>query len=338
MRDRISKLFFIIVLVGVISGSALFAILSIVTLQAKHEQVLSNEPDQFPVTVDPKNRLIVENAQVNASFENPSSPFQAAVGNVGNILWSAFEWIATTLTDASWYQSVAAVAGAPRLVTITPGMRKEQVASTFAKTLGWNKNMKYAFMTATTSAQAPSSEGSFSPGTYSVTMGMTPKEVRSLVEERFMNDILSHYGTTTASIVPLHDALIIASLIQRETIGTSDMRLVSGVIWNRLFLNMKLQLDATLQYAKADEKSVTSWWPKVVPADTRRRSAYNTYIHEGLPPTPIANPSVAAVLAALNPISTPCLFYFNDTKGNILCTNTYKEHVALLKKYYGRGK
>jgi UPF0755 protein len=76
----------------------------------------------------------------------------------------------------------------------------------------------------------------------------------------------------------------------------------------------------------------------VVPGDQYRKSAYNTYLHPGLPPTPIANPSVASVLAALNPKNTPCLFYFHDAAGGFHCSETYTGHVTLLKKYYGRGK
>ncbi|MFA6414815.1 MAG: endolytic transglycosylase MltG, partial [Candidatus Paceibacterota bacterium] len=108
--------------------------------------------------------------------------------------------------------------------------------------------------------------------------------------------------------------------------------------WNRLFINMNLQIDATLQYVKADASAAQGWWPKVVPADRFRKSAYNTYLHPGLPPTPIASPSVAAILAALNPRETSCLFYFHDANRQFHCTDTYAEHVALLKKYYGRGK
>jgi UPF0755 protein len=102
---------------------------------------------------------------------------------------------------------------------------------------------------------------------------------------------------------------------------------------------MNLQLDATLQYAKAQKSPIAgSWWPQVVPKDKYINSPYNTYLHAGLPPTPIASPSVAAVLAALNPVNTPCLFYFHDRNGNFHCTDTYAAHVALLKKYYGQGK
>ena len=116
------------------------------------------------------------------------------------------------------------------------------------------------------------------------------------------------------------------------------MRAISGIIWNRLVANMNLQIDATLQYAKANSTATKSWWPKVTPADLSRKSPYNTYVHSGLPPTPIANPSVAAVLAALNPLNTSCMFYFHDNAGRFHCSDTYTEHVTLLKKYFGQGK
>lgn len=298
--------------------------------------VLPVRPEEFPVTVDPKNKVIIEDARVNAYLAGPDSPLVAGVGDLGGILRDIFAWIAVSISDASWYQSVASVEG--RLVTIAPGLRKEQVAAAFGKTLSWTEAEKREFMLASNSSMLPLIEGSFSPGAYLVSTDMSPHEAQALVNDRFAREVLARYGTTTAAMVPLEDAIRIASLIQRETIGTADMRLVSGIIWNRLFKGMNLQIDATVQYAKANTKSAVSWWPKVLPADTRRRSPYNTYLNPGLPPSAIANPSVAAILAALNPINTPCLFYFNDREGNILCTNTYQEHVALLKQYYGRGK
>ena len=112
------------------------------------------------------------------------------------------------------------------------------------------------------------------------------------------------------------------------------MRLISGIMWNRLFADMNLQIDATLQYAKASNRATNNWWPKVAPVDKYIKSAYNTYTYKGLPPAPIANPSVAAILAALNPVNTPCLYYFNDKAGDFHCSESYAEHVKLLKKYY----
>lgn len=291
---------------------------------------------EFPVTVDPKNKIIAEDPSVNALLSQKDSPLQAAVGSAGITFWNIVAWVAEAVSGASWYGPFAAVEG--RSVTIPDGMRKEQVATLFGKALGWNDRQKKEFLTPIASSTLPLIEGSFSSGTYLVTPGMSPREVQSLVNARFHDEILSHYGTTTAAKVPLHDALTIASIIQRETLGTEDMRLISGILWNRLFVGMKLQVDATVQYVKAGNPSVATWWPKVVPSDMSRKSPYNTYLHPGLPPTPIATPSVAAVLAALNPLETDCLYYFNDTKGDIICSRTYEEHVKLLKQYYGRGR
>lgn len=340
MRQALSsRLLRVFMLFGVILIGAAFSFPLLLVLSVRHEQnqTVSAAPEQFPVTVDPGNKLIVENATVNALFEDSSSPFQAAVWSVGGAVGKIFELIALAIADAPWYQSIAAVDGS-RLVAITPGMRKEQVAGAFTKALAWNAKQKLEFLTATPNSLLQLSEGSFAPGIYPIALGTTPAEARMLVSDRFYKDVISHYGTTTLNIVPLNQALTIASLIEREKGGNDDMRVISGIIWNRLFIGMNLQIDATLQYVKASGGTTKSWWPAVVSGDMYRASPYNTYLHKGLPPTPIANPSVASILAALNPKSTSCLFYFHDAYRGFHCTDTYAEHVALLKKYYGRGK
>lgn len=317
---------------------AVFSLPTILVLNVQYEQKNADTTtyEQFPVTVDPKNKLIVENTEVNEFFDSEHPLLQAAVGNVGSILKNLFAWAAISVADAPWYESLAAADG--RLVSIEPGMRKEQVASAFARALGWDAKQKKEFLTTLPYASLPLVEGSFSPGIYMVTKGTSPVATQALINERFSTNILSRYGTTTAQIVPLNQALTIASLIEREAAGPSDMRFVSGIIWNRLFIDMPLQIDATLQYAKANTSATKSWWPTPRPSDRFIKSSYNTYLNKGLPPTPISNPSVASVLAALNPRDTPCLFYFHDSFGGFHCTDTYDEHIALLKKYYGRGK
>lgn len=321
---------FLIILAGIVFSLPL---LLSVTIQNRDRQNAQAMLAKFPVTVDPKNKTIIEKPEVNNFLESANSPLQAAVGNA---FWNTFEWLATNIAQTHWYQSLAAVDG--HFVAITPGMRKEQVASIFSKALDWDSKEKREFITPEVDAQLPLKEGSFAPGVYFVGTGMTPIAAQTLVNNRFSKDILSRYGTSTSEVVPLDQALTIASLIQRETGGNDDMRLISGIIWNRIFSKMNLQIDATLQYVKASNSSTGSWWPAVVPADKFRKSPYNTYINPGLPPTPISSPSVAAVLAALNPRKTSCLFYFHDKDGEFHCSNTYPEHVKLLKKYYGQGK
>ena len=331
----LTTLFFIIFVSAIVSLPAFFAW----SLQYEQKNALAAMMEEFPVTVNPQNKTIVENTRVNALFESNQSPLQAAIANTGDTFWSVFGLLATTISEVPWYQNIAGVAGASeRFVTITPGMRKEQVASAFGKALKWNSKQQKEFLSPVAPSTLPLAEGSFSPGVYAVTPSMTPSAVQTLVNERFIDEVLSHYATTTAEIVSVEQALTVASLIEREAGGSDDMRIISGIIWNRLFANMNLQIDATVQYVKANNTSVKSWWPKVTPADMSRKSPYNTYKHPGLPPTPISNSSVASVLAALNPKDTSCLFYFHDNAGQFHCSDTYAGHVALLKQYFGRGK
>jgi UPF0755 protein len=291
----------------------------------------------FPVTVDPRRRAIVEDHEVNEILEGENSPLVAAVSSKGSLFSRVFTWVAVAISDSSFYQLLASANGS-RFVNITPGMRREQVANAFAKALRWTPAQKKEFLTATGGNLLPLPEGSFAPGVYTVDRNTTPRMAQALVNDKFSLDFLERYGTTTAAIVPLHDALVIASLIEREAGGAEDMRYISGIIWNRLFRGMKLQIDATLQHSKATALQNGVWWPKPVPNDRFRKSVYNTYQHVGLPPQPIASPSVASVLAALNPKSTPCLFYFHDDYGGFHCSETYEGHVAKLKSIYGRGK
>jgi UPF0755 protein len=340
LRRALTLFGFALLSMGIVAV-VVFSFLQIVTWHAEREQQkeISALPEQFPVTVDPGRKTIVENTEVNAFLESTDSPLQAAALNAENAMWLAFEWVASALTGSPWYQNVAGAAGIDnRVITIKPGMRKEQVASTFAKALGWNAAQKKTFTAATTSSSLPLAEGSFLPGTYLIDRGTTPAVAQAMINERFSKEILDHYGPETAKIVPLEQALTIASLLEREAGGPEDIRLISGIIWNRLFINMNLQIDATVQYAKANSTPTGSWWPKIAPGDIFRKSPYNTYRNPGLPPTPIASPSVAAVLAALNPKNTPCIFYFHDNAGKFHCSENYAGHVALLKKYFGRGK
>jgi UPF0755 protein len=101
---------------------------------------------------------------------------------------------------------------------------------------------------------------------------------------------------------------------------------------------MPLQLDATLQYVRGSNPYEARWWPVPRPRDKFLDSPFNTYKNTGLPPAPIANPSAEAVLAALNPRSTDCLFYFHADDGAYYCSKTYDEHVRKLRDVFGRGR
>lgn len=320
-----------IVLSTLVLAGALFSLPSILSTDLKAEQVAQGNKAPFPVSVDPSRKLIVENSNVDALLNESGHPSLSAAAGLAQ---EFFAWLASAVASLPVYKQLA---GADQqFVVLQPGYRQEQVTAAFGNVLGWNAGQRATFAKQLKSTPPTLSEGEFVPGTYEVHGAMSPLDVQNMLNDRFTSEILARYSTSTAEQVPLADALTIASLIERETGGTDDMRLISGIIWNRLFTNMNLQIDATLQYAKAN--NTKSWWPPVRPADKYIKSAYNTYAHPGLPPGPIASPSVAAVIAALNPKPTDCIFYFHDKYGNFHCSADYKEHVRMLKKYYGQGK
>jgi uncharacterized YceG family protein len=286
----------------------------------------------FPVGVNPLKKLIVEQENIEGYLREPTLEIEDKTVVVKT---SFIKKAIAKLALFDWYQNLAA--GASRVLVIEPGERKEQVAQNFAKILKWSEDDKREFLVSIISIDPVLLEGKFIPGTYVVAQGAKPVEVAPLIIERFNKEVLERYPSTVESAVPLEETLTIASLLEREAYDFDDMRYISGVIWNRLFIDMNLQIDSTLQYAKGTA-SVSTWWPKPIPADKYIDSLYNTYQNEGLPPTPIANPSLDAILAALNPRITDCYYYFHDKKGGFHCAATYEEHVSLLKKHYGRGK
>lgn len=320
-----------IVVPALLLAVSLFSLPSIISNGARSEQSATLASSPFPVSVNPATKTIVENPVADALIENDqTSRFSAA-------LWEAkgaAALLANVVTALPFYKYLG---GADvQFAVVKPGYRKEEVAQVFGETLGWNAGQRRLFLKNVSSVAPTLTEGQFVPGTYEVHGAMTPSEVQDLLAERFANQILARYTPEISEHVPLRDALIIASLIERETGGNDDMRVISAIIWNRLFSDMNLQIDATLQYAKAEKSR--SWWPAVVPKDKYIKSAYNTYANKGLPPGPIANPSIAAVIAALNPKPTDCIFYFHDKRGQFFCSETYKQHVSKLKKSYGQGK
>lgn len=292
----------------------------------------STTPDVFPVGVNPREKRITEDPALAEFVDEHVSPTD---GSLSVLHANFFNRVLGKLALHSWYQNIAMLSS--RVLVIEPGERKEQVADNFAKILNWNAEEKSDFLDRILNETPTLEEGKLFPGTYTTSRGSKPSEVAPLVLEKFNSVVLARYTPNIEAQVPLSDTLVIASLLEREARDFDDMRHISGVIWNRLFVGMRLQIDATLQYAKGT-RSRSTWWPRVLPADKYVVSAYNTYKHDGLPPAPIANPSLDAIIAALNPVSTDCIFYFHDSKGGFHCTVTYEEHVALLKQYYGKGK
>lgn len=227
------------------------------------------------------------------------------------------------LTNLSFYVNLANPS--MRIVRVEEGLRKEEVAQVLENKLDWNEKDRANFVS---SAQV---EGHYFPKTYLIYKDDSPSTVQATMLDEFSTQVSKVKKPKTKQIVNEDTALKIASIIQREAAGKGDMNLISGIIWNRIFNGMKLQIDATLQYAKGNEAD--GWWEEVTSADKKIKSSYNTYLHEGLPPGAISNPGLAAISAAYNPQKTNCLFYLHDKNRKIHCAKTYEEHKKNIEIY-----
>ncbi len=218
-----------------------------------------------------------------------------------------------------------------RIVRVPEGLRKEQIAEIMAKKLNWDPAKEEEFVNAHLALSTEDLEGRYFPKTYILHKDETPVAVSTTMVGQFSKEVKKVKKPASKKVIKEDTIITIASIIQREAAGAHDMRLISGILWNRIFKGMKLQVDATLQYAKGTEED--GWWPKVVSADKKIDSSYNTYLHAGLPPGAIANPGLAAISASYNPQKTDCLFYLHDKNRQIHCTKTYEEHKKNVEKY-----
>lgn len=311
-----------------------FGVLSLPSMLKNEIRVAANEPIKppFPMTVDPVNETIIEDPSVDAFFGTDGGSLGAAAGHASGIIVT----LANLVTSIPGY---AQIAGSHIVfVDLKPGFREEEVARAFGLALGWTKSEQEAFLTQVHETEPRLSEGRFVPGIYMVSSAASASYVQELLGDRFARDVAARYSPEAERVLPIEDALTIASMLQRETRDPAEMRLISGIIWNRLWMGMNLQIDATLQYAKASKGGTRSWWPVPVPNDKYIKSPYNTYQNKGLPPAPISNPSTEAILAALNPKKTDCIFYFHDRKGEMHCSPDYEGHVRELRRAYGQGR
>ncbi|MEI6280925.1 MAG: endolytic transglycosylase MltG [bacterium] len=227
------------------------------------------------------------------------------------------------LTRLSFYINLANPS--MRIVRVQEGLRKEEVAKVVGDKLNWSDKEKEDFV------NTGNIEGHYFPKTYLIYKDENPGGVVTTMLDEFSTQISKVKKPKAKQIISEETALKIASIIQREAAGKEDMALISGIIWNRIFNGMKLQIDATLQYAKGTEED--GWWRQVTSADKKIDSSYNTYLYAGLPPGPIANPGIAAISAAYNPQKTNCMFYLHDKNRQIHCAATYEEHKKNIDTY-----
>jgi UPF0755 protein len=190
---------------------------------------------------------------------------------------------------------------------------------------------------------AASLEGYLFPDTYALPLlGATAADLVKDQLDDFAMQVLPVYqkafadGTTHLT---LHEALTLASIVEREAVIDDERPLIAGVYLNRLAQEMRLQADPTVQYAMGFQTQTGQWWKSPVSLDEYATvdSRYNTYLYPELPPGPICNPGLASIRAALNPAKNDYLYFVAiPGTGRHVFARTYEEHLANVNRYLGK--
>jgi UPF0755 protein len=181
-------------------------------------------------------------------------------------------------------------------------------------------------------------EGSLLPETFIVERGMARQAVvdRMQAEARKLQEKAWAQRKKDLPLKSLEEALVLASIVEKET-GRSDERdRVAAVFINRLKQNMRLQSDPTILYGQTGGKTV--WNRPIQKNEIAQKTSHNTYQIDGLPPTPICNPGRAAVEAVLNPADIKALYFVADGAGGHVFSETLKDHNTNVQKWRATEK
>jgi len=174
-------------------------------------------------------------------------------------------------------------------------------------------------------------EGYLFPDSYHLSQGLSEKEIINSFLNNFSKKLtqvdLFQQGNFQHNF---YENLIMASILEKEVQTEIDKRMVADILWRRLKENIPLQVDATICYAQNQSFIDCQLTEKAFKID----SQYNTYLYKGLPPSPICNPGLESIKAALNPLSNQSWYYLTDRKtGKTIYSKTYEDHLEMRQKY-----
>ncbi len=185
---------------------------------------------------------------------------------------------------------------------------------------------KYDFLS---NSEVKTLEGYLFPETYFFTKEMKVEDIIEKMLGIFNTKITSQMRKDALkNTKSFNDIIIMASIIEGEVRTDEDRRIVSGIFWNRIKNGQPLQSCATLAYVTGENKKQYS------ENDTKIVSPFNTYLNKGLPPAPISNPGLSAIIAAIYPFYTDYNYFLNDPEtGKTIFSKTYEEHLINKAKY-----
>ncbi len=170
-------------------------------------------------------------------------------------------------------------------------------------------------------------EGKLFPDTYLLPKVYSAEALAELLRETYEVRISPLRPAIIDSQLNEDEVVILASILEREANSAETKRMVAGILLKRLEIGMPLQVDASIEYVL--DKPLN----ELTAADLDRESPYNTYLNDGLPPTPIGNPGLTAIQAVLEPTPSPYIFYLTGNDGNFYYATTNREHERNIALY-----
>ncbi len=208
----------------------------------------------------------------------------------------------------------------PARVTIPEGATRADIARLLDKKF---KDFDAdAFMTAT-----EGKEGYLFPDTYFFLPTVEPEEVVRAMEKNFSEKIQTLSEEIGEFGRPLDEVVTMASMLEKEGSGLKMRQEIAGVLWNRLEIDMPLQVDAVFLIINGKNTY------QLTLSDLAIDSPYNTYRFKGLPPGPIANPSLDSLKAAVTPVESDYLFYLSDRRGHTYYARDFEGHKENRRRY-----
>lgn len=174
-------------------------------------------------------------------------------------------------------------------------------------------------------AEAP--EGYLFPDTYFIPVTATASTTIKLLKDNFVRKIFDLMPEIERSKKSLEDIVIMASILEGEANTPKDREIVSGILWKRIAMGMPLQVDASFSYINGKTSA------ELTLDDLKIDSPFNTYLYKGLPPSPISNPGIESLHAALRPATSTHLYFLTGNDGKMYYSRTFEEHVANKQKH-----
>ncbi len=241
-------------------------------------------------------------------------------------------------------KTIEVLSGGPKdvWVTLPEGLRKEEIAIRIKQALNFESS-QFEIEKFLDGVNSPSNaEGYLFPDTYLFPKSASESAIIAKLKNNFEKKTKDVLAGRKNGLTEL-ETIILASLLEREVRTYGDKTIVAGIMLKRISSSWTLDVDATLEYAKATEVCLArvsqikdegcKWWDPALARDKAIVSPFNTYRNLGFPPSPISNPGLDSIKAAANPESSTYWFYLSDREGVTHFAGTLEEHQANINKY-----